>query len=116
MDTDTQIAPALTAEEWALRQFYRRERPQRDPHFVCVDDEGLRVESEEPIGPQNRHALAALALHDQPFGFTREMVAALEYQTFGTRRYDLLRGKSMAEIAAIAGQAIERLVALLPPE
>lgn len=102
------IEPALTADRWALLD--------EDPHCnidirvawacdeACLRDAGPRDE---------RHALAALCLHGQPFGFTwddvdRLLVAAdrdeetVSYMGGGSYR---------SKFRSIA----ERIAALLPP-
>lgn len=56
-----------------------------------------------------RHALAALALHGQPFGFTREDVAAL---WFVIQEREGLVGAPQHTLRSLA----ERIEALLPPE
>jgi hypothetical protein len=53
------------------------------------------------LGPTVNHAMAALCLHDQPFGFTREDVWELRYLQF--------HHKELQDLA-------DRIEALLPPE
>jgi hypothetical protein len=56
------------------------------------------------ISPEEGHALAALALHGQPFGFTWQDVDVLRYEaTQGCTR------------AAILNMLAYRIAALLPP-
>lgn len=54
------VTPALTVEEW---------RWSKDAAVTLIVE---HPNSHETMG---RHAAAALCLHDQPFGFTREDVA-----------------------------------------
>ena len=85
------MKPALTREEWR-------------GSVLCIhpDDD-----------PKHRHQYAALALHNQPFGFTREDVKNLRFI------YDMAyvphSGVSDAELAAL-DSLIDRISALLPPE
>jgi hypothetical protein len=76
------VKPALTAEEWQLKA------ARRDDTNVGVDDTGTfgadnyvtngqRDTLFSTDSPPARHAIAALALHGQPFGFTREDVSIL---------------------------------------
>jgi hypothetical protein len=102
------IKPALTPEEWARK---RAERPQpKEPGYVVVtpyvEDRhwGISVSSHYSNASVNkdlRHALAALCLHGQAYGFTREDVAALE--------------RVQLEVGGLQS-LIDRLEALLPPE
>jgi hypothetical protein len=104
-DTNTEITPALTAEEW--------ERALRDDGDGAVVNthtgEILGCWAEYMAGDTN-HALAALALHGQPFGFTYadvgniRMAAEIIAETSSRRAGGLL-----LDIAA-------RVAALLPPE
>lgn len=76
--TDT-ITPALTREEWA--------EATNDQYYLSdmVEEAADDLAASFPVGPDDksfapntrRHALAALALHGQPFGFTREDVRRL---------------------------------------
>lgn len=91
------IKPALTAKEW----------------YVALEDHSSRVSAMRrawynPESPEtNDHALAALALHGQRFGFTREMVKAIRAcAEFSGPDRD-------SELADAAAECIE---ALLPPE
>jgi hypothetical protein len=71
--------PALTPEEWA--------EPYStfdDEHGIwpIVDDDGFLLSCDDSyystlLSPGERHALAALCLHGQPFGFTWDDVALL---------------------------------------
>lgn len=101
-----EVKPALAAEEWAN---------------VCVEGECRNdalwemTRGWDPFDPDLRtvedlphHALAALALHGQPFGFTREDVAALQ-MAIG---YDPTTGHLSEALESLAA----RIAALLPPE
>ena len=70
------------------------------------------------VSAANRHALAALCLHGQEFGFTREDVEAIRecarvYASMHGERGDgLMRRHPTADLATSAASRIE---ALLPP-
>lgn len=115
--TDTPITPALTAAEWRDLA--------RDPHQHCTDcyaswygivhqsgDDWEKSDVTALCTPEDvsRHALAALALYEQPFGFTQADVEVL------FRVFHYLRSKGLEadaeDIAAIA----DRIRALLPPQ
>ena len=76
-ENETKVVPALSAEEWANDWFKFGSGFGGKPQVrVERDRYGLYLEAEENVGAlldgAARHALAALALHGQPFGFTRE--------------------------------------------
>ena len=89
---EPETKPALTAEEWAKVEFPPLPRDPRD------------------------HALAALCLYGQPFGFTPEDVALLldlAEVVDNPLGMDLRGGKEEFEgVLSIAA----RIAALLPPE
>lgn len=107
------IKPALTAEEWANLP----ERALSDDQTYFADAahdiyvghhtfhgdqyEGNILVNERP------HTLAAIALHGQPFGFTREDVAFLTHVAL---RLPEKKGREIAKSLAA------RIEALLPPE
>ena len=127
------IKPALTAEEWAHLEMAgegakRRSGDRTDTLFAYV----LREPSEYiegsvgdlmiawngdcslPASPSARHALAALCLHGQTYGFTREDVALLRGLGLYAepRALDIVFGEAAAtRIASLA----DRIEALLPP-
>lgn len=106
----------LTVEEWSGGRLTFVSEPR-----LVLHDDGDGLECVVYDGPeyldssvadklkvadwdnQGRHAIAVLALHGQPFGFSREDVALL-------RKWHGLKG-----IPAFADLA-ERIAALLPPE
>lgn len=96
------IRPALTPEEWA-----RQVSTGPDGSVEIVVDFGGLVGPHRVVDdPKARHALAALSLHGQPFGFTREDVAML---------------RSLASDAGLQAEPVilhlaARIEALLPPE
>jgi hypothetical protein len=93
------IKPALTPEEWA--------------HLLAGGvifgvpyvKGGPKPEQPKAFGP---HASAALALHDQPFGFTWEDVRRLWNCCIDERGTDTTQ-EQLDDIA-------DRIAALLPPE
>ncbi len=86
------IEPAISAENWA-------------EHIDRGDD------LEQRLGEDwSRHALAAFALHDQPFGFTQEDVDTLRRVAPITTR--LVGGHSVWQrLLSLA----DRIADLLPP-
>ena len=105
----SEIKPALTAEEWAngrTEKGYTFNRVGVDVWF------GSPNETDPLMMVQNRHAVAAVCLHDQPFGFTREMVDAV-------RVLDSLNAMKWDEVKALwvlVRQMTDHVEALLPPE
>ena len=99
--------PALSAEEWI--QYGANRSVLRD--FAC---------DKRPWGPRRRftygeklHAAAAMALYDQPFGFTRSdmyllLDEATRHEQNGTSE-DVRRSSRLRDLAA-------RIAALLPPD
>lgn len=98
------VKPALTVEEWENRAAYR------EGSEISVFDNGqMLIDNGENVGGGREfcHAIAALALYGQPFGFTRADVELL-------RRF-------AGRFWAFGGQAelenlTERIDALLPQE
>lgn len=112
--TDTEITPALTPDEWARRangdaRLSNNNTLVYDSIYTIVD---------------NRHALAALALHGQPFGFTRDDLEVVREQRL-MRETDRMVCEEKCEFSATdrAERDVARLAALeakiaalLPPE
>ncbi|HKG95300.1 MAG TPA: hypothetical protein VKA84_25500, partial [Gemmatimonadaceae bacterium] len=72
------IAPALTAEEWRAKAVRRTGQGTYEVDVIALADDGrtLRLASEADgelvlVPEGDRHAVAALALHGQPFGFSQ---------------------------------------------
>lgn len=111
MSEGTRAEPALTDEEWlgchnlytdaADRDWFVFEEATDGQVFVGCDDHSTGTH------PEQRHALAALALHNQSFGFTWEDVDRLR----GLEYMHLDRHEDGPTIASIA----DRIAALLPP-
>jgi hypothetical protein len=82
-----QISPALTPEQWETHD-YRQSARVLDQWAKYVAKIGLsdtgslilmnRAHDQVIVPPPTRAALAALALWEQPFGFTPEHLAALQ--------------------------------------
>lgn len=117
-----EIAPALTPEQWKAQEFHMIVRP--NPLTPAQAAGSARtgnycgepaVHSEGYFAQGSRHALAALALYGQPFGFTRADVLALIdaaesiQDEFGSRDKRDSRAVKLDAITA-------RIAALLPPE
>ena len=105
--SDETVRPALTPEEWA------DEVVSRDvgTNFEMVEhvERGRAVHMDGWVSGGDLHALAALCLHGQPFGFTREDVRLLHFVmmqfTPETDGWD-------DDLTSLA----DRIEALLPPE
>ena len=117
------MKPALSAEEWAAK-----ERVVDEPGFYdfgtrygdfCISDSRHTSAS---CGQEHFHAIAALCLHNQEFGFTREHVGMLRDAHFYLADYFGERaacGFTRAEAAAEAdplSDLADLIEALLPPE
>lgn len=107
------IPPALTAEEWELKEF---SVGGRDVLFGFQSSLGLlrlgwNGDALRPV--ENSHPLAALALYGQPFGFTREDVDLIRHveEVNDSDMYSLSVEK-LAQYSSLA----DRIEALLPPE
>jgi hypothetical protein len=102
----TETQPALTPEEWARwregETFFGGMNARRERGGIMVEQDS---DDEVWVNDENRAALAALALHGQPFGFTWEDVDAI--RTTATYLHD--GGED--QLHAIA----DRIEALLPP-
>lgn len=107
--TEATVAPALTAEEWA-------DAIEDEPDTVlCMYSEaGSNCLEGVDFIDHRPHVIAALALHGQPFGFTRgdvELVRdciGMEWDRGERGEMDALE-KRLESLAA-------RIAALLPPE
>jgi len=131
MANETEIRPALTESEWRRQEVEFVE--DGDPKGWIASEGMFPVDGGEAVfttgtvyigtyegcvstehgircGAKERHALAALALYGQPFGFTQEDVTLLygiahHFQAFpGDRAYT-------NRITALA----DRIAAMLPP-
>jgi len=100
------MQPALSAEEW----------------IQYADDLTIMADwaaDKRPFGPnrrvtfeEKRHAVAAMALHKQPFGFTHDDEALLEELL---RFYEHRAFAGDSEIVARIRRLLQKISALLPP-
>lgn len=119
------LKAAMTKEEWAAKETPgngnwqdKRDgavaRLEYDPSELYV-----WVESGFRVALGSHHAVAALCLHEQPFGFTWEDVEALHelarlyHAVYGERGNGLMRRHPLGTKAESIASRIE---ALLPPE
>lgn len=119
-----EITPALTAKQWedGNQRIYFREPRERGPKAGMDDGYGverckdgtLAVWDDSwglTIPAENRHALAALCLYDQPFGFTQEEVQKMrDHADNAEATYPYAEG-DLDWLRSIA----TRIAALLPP-
>lgn len=106
------IEPALSAEEWIsghieepgfIRSGSHAALYPDSVHIIAMDDEGTDVRGGD------RHALAALCLHSQPFGFTWADVDLIH------SRFDLSDDNWSTDAEKAARSLVDRIAALLPP-
>lgn len=98
--TDNTIGPALTAEEWEITQAtLRGESPDYRPGSWTTVNAFLAAVGFRRDGLD--HALAALCLDGQPFGFTREML-------------DRVREAAWDDESGVLHEVADRIQALLP--
>jgi hypothetical protein len=125
--SDETIPPALTPDEWASKRIewergryyaaiWNNPRPSVAGQLTVFIADGRGGGSGVIIG--NRHALAALALHGQPFGFTWDDVRTIwaceewdRQRAESGRPYDW-NDEGRRRLRALA----DRIAALLPPE
>jgi hypothetical protein len=112
----SEVKPALTSAEW------------EDEGYHLVEDAGARITSgflyvqgwdDAFCLHERRHALAALALYNQPFGFTREDVKLLREKVGPFNADRAIYAYEVAEIRsieAVIASLADRIEALLPPE
>lgn len=101
-----EIRRALTAAEWI----------QYGDNLAVMADWAA---DKRPFGPdrrstmeEKRHAVAAIALHGQPFGFTHDEEALLEEQA---KFYEHRGFAGDAQVTARIRRLLEKISALLPP-
>ncbi len=79
MSDEAKVQPALTAEEWAAQDrrigFHFGVHRLGGAVHLFVEDESYAYNNGTECSAADLHALAALALHGQEFGFTRRDVA-----------------------------------------
>jgi len=116
--TPEDVRDALTAEEWRGANGGWVRRSDCEYEWDASDDQArhgfailARCGAVQIEHPSDRHALAALALHGQPFGFTHADVGALRrcYEADWQGVPSPNDGDVLLSIAA-------RIAALLPPE
>lgn len=106
----TPITPALTPDEW--RNLSASRTDGVNAHDLSIKDyrsglvwlnvgeQSVRVDDRPSM-----HAIAALALHEQPFGFSRADVEALRHIA-----------SDEPKLAPALVNLADRIAALLPPE
>jgi hypothetical protein len=124
--SDPTVQPALTPEEWKAPNVIRGStraglsKGQREQQELIIDNPSRPGSVSFHSDPQERHALAALALYGQTFGFTREDVEMLREEADDVVKEAFEAGERVAasrnpralSILALA----DRISALLPPE
>lgn len=118
--THETVQPALTREEWGrcerAFEYWGRMKLHSDGRLEVRDT----VNHPSLLYNDEKHALAALALHQQPFGFTREDVEDLEDAIQGILSTCLnkcvVSTCSCGGLVDRIGSLAARIAALLPPE
>jgi hypothetical protein len=113
------IRPALTPEQWAAKRYNAAPGFGTDVEIQPMP-EGVGVRLSVGNGcydysvhvADGRHAIAALALHDQPFGFTREDEAVLRFYARHIAENPNFSIHACEQIHKVA----DKIAALLPPE
>jgi hypothetical protein len=109
------IQPALSKEEW-FHLFGKLEwqSPEWEPPLDGILSSAVAAMCNSEVPPERRHhALAAIALYQQPFGFTHADVDELE-STLESTAESSIPSFSVAERGAILSIAA-RIRCLLPP-
>ncbi len=113
------MKPALTAEEWADKRHYAESGTGEMVVNMGKWDGTPYMRHSRlpgPSGSPDRHAAAALCLHNQPFGFTREDVELLQEAVIMERGFcDGLPWSNDRKTEMLVDVA-DRIGALLLPE
>lgn len=106
-----QITPALSVERWTTI-----EDPAYDMRIV-QDDEGDDVQvGLSRIGEKGRHAMAAMCLYGQPYGFTHGEIQHLSHAIDDAERWIAKNPYAGHDGAVEASRVVlAKLRALLPP-
>ena len=122
------VEPALTAEEWAKGEYVRPSPSAKDlpTRIATLEADGVDINGYVDycygvvVADRERHVLAALCLHGQPFGFTHEDVAMLRALSWWKEKF---RGRAHGEYyddigteADRCAALADRIEALLPPK
>ena len=109
-DTDRRTDPALTPDEWEQWQTGQRFI------FSATEDRGVTMLNRTGIEHARRQGLAALALYQQPFGFTHDDVRGLR-QSAQYCRVQSMTDPSGQHLASAEwfDRLADRIAALLPP-
>lgn len=108
----TSIQPALTPEEWADRTAPLGDLGMTATFGRAAVVVGVGSSIVTTVANEGRHALAALCLHGQPYGFTWDDVRAI-------RKYcgsGISREPEPVPGAEAVWEIADRIAALLPPE
>lgn len=106
------MKPALTAEEWKTLSV---KSGLYGHDIVSVHDGELMIDGgtqDDFAATDELHAVAALALHGTPEGFTHEMVDAIRYLA---DRAMYVEVDGIGDVGTLAVAAADRMDALLPP-
>lgn len=121
--SNREIAPALTPEEWKGGYYYSDDLRLNRKNAGIGGQPRLNVEVlSHPLGgvtndQRDLHALAALCLYGQPFGFNAIDVEFLNERADAAEAYgrDLMNDRAMESAEKFRALAA-RIEALLPPD
>lgn len=117
MTEPQEIQPALRPEQWAKREYETTDGDTLilDGHTLEVESENVATSAQVPkLRGADRHALAALALYGQSFGFDRRDVEAME----AVYRWVISDPRNLGPVADAVERCYNlaaRIAALLPP-
>ena len=106
------MEPALSAEDWA--EWYASDSDDGTIQESWHHSSPLRAAGQVTTGTEQ--AVAALCLHGQPFGFTREDVELLHQAAGDAESEARPYPDGCAEARAPFDNLADRIEALLPPE
>lgn len=124
-NTETTAPPALTPAEWRTETAMIRDEETPQGYGFIQGGECFHIRTEERgvfLSSEKRHALAALCLHGQPFGFTQQDVQRLrekvdhaeaDQENMALAEDEAQEAEAMSEAAWLRSLA-SRLAALLP--
>lgn len=106
------ITPALTAEDWEELAG----KPGLFEWISMTNPDHRRMVMLHKFEQDNLHGVAAVALHGQPFGFTREDVAYLRAMAKRPDQPGVLSITVASGGKTLPHSLADRLESLLPPE
>ena len=111
----SEIKPAATAEDWSkyLAGENKYIQPGHGDGFISILN---RASEYDHLEPWVARSVAAYCLHEQPFGFTREMLEAIRECVTLAEHFFSVSERGEEDILVEAREVADRIEALLPPE